>query len=294
MRERILAGLGALALIAVAVVVRVTVFGDDGSSPGRGAAKRPVVACTPDLMPVCDALAGAGRIAPDPPSLDLEQADQPPAGLDGWITWDPAPAIANLDAPSTWPKVTPLGGSPLAVATRGTPSLPEGCVTTALTWDCLAAAAAAGQNVGVGPGTTAESLARLAPLAAALIPDGGDARSIAGRDLRELIDTQVPQSAFGSQLTLIQTRSGTFQFLVGPADLLANKPTLQAFRVTPPATVSVVVAARPGGANPMLSDSKDREAMDDALVGVGVTPGAGRLAGDFTAEMLYVVRQKVG
>ena len=36
-----------------------------------------MVACTKDLASVCDALAAAGRIAADPPTLDLDGAAAP-------------------------------------------------------------------------------------------------------------------------------------------------------------------------------------------------------------------------
>ncbi|MEO6988806.1 MAG: hypothetical protein ABI239_09165, partial [Aquihabitans sp.] len=77
MRERVLAIFGALALIAFAFVVRSLIVGGDGGGEGGNgndpvsSDSRPVVACTKDLMAMCDALADEGAIAADPPPVDL-------------------------------------------------------------------------------------------------------------------------------------------------------------------------------------------------------------------------------
>ena len=122
MKQRLLAIAGAVALVAVAVLVRATVLdGGDGSGSGGGGGA-PRVACTPDLVAVCAALADAGAIARDPIALDLDGATEPPADLDGWLTWDGAPGVANEDAPGTWQDPVAVAGSPLAVARRAGPA----------------------------------------------------------------------------------------------------------------------------------------------------------------------------
>ena len=97
MKQRVLAIAGAVILVCAAVLVRGALADDDGGSGGgSGTGGAPVVACTADLASVCDALAEAGTIAADPPRLDLDGAAQPPAKLDGWITWEPAPLVVDF------------------------------------------------------------------------------------------------------------------------------------------------------------------------------------------------------
>src|SRR5690606_13459879 len=74
-KQRALAVIGAIALIAAAFVARSMIAGgdDDGSGGGGSSSsgEAPVVACTPDLEPLCDALANAGAIAPGTPAVEL-------------------------------------------------------------------------------------------------------------------------------------------------------------------------------------------------------------------------------
>src|SRR5690348_6274692 len=100
MKSRGMAVVGAFLLIVLAMFVRSKLADDDSSSNGSkgNGGGRPVVACTPELQEVCDALATDGQIASDPPTLDLGGASKPDSEIDGWITWDPAPEIADFDA----------------------------------------------------------------------------------------------------------------------------------------------------------------------------------------------------
>lgn len=297
MRQRILAALGALALVAAAIVLRATVFDHDGSGGSGRGGSRPVVACTKDLASVCDALAAAGRIAADPPTLDLDGAAAPPADLDGWITWDPAPGIVNLDAPGTWASSRPLGGADLALATRTVSPLvlPSGCAPAAPTWACLARAALDdGLGLGIGPATTAESLARFAPLAASLVPADGDARDLSGNDLDAILDgPNAGQAPFARQFTQLRTQVGSYDAVVGPAGAVDGTSGIRSTTPTPAATVTVVVAVRSGDAARFLTGAESIEAVAKALRAAGVEPGTGRLS-DTAAGLLAVVREKVG
>jgi hypothetical protein len=175
-RERILAVLGALVLVGLAVFVRGKLVADDSraqNAPPRPAAERPVVACTPDLATVCDALADAGQIAPNPPTLDLDGAATPPKEIKGWITWSPAPDIANLDARDNGDDVVWHKDMVLASAELGVLAVPStvNCGQP-VDWNCLATKAGPDLSVGVGTVTSAEGLARIAPLAPSLARDG--------------------------------------------------------------------------------------------------------------------------
>lgn len=295
MKQRLLAIAGAVVLVAVAVVLRTTVL-DDGSTGSGGGGGAPRVACAPDLAAVCAALADTGAIAPDPITLDLDSATEPPADLDGWITWDGAPGVANLDAPDTWQDPLAVAGAPLAVARRSgpAPELPAGCTAAALTWRCVVDSALGGAAVGVGTGTTAESLLRLHPLATSLIPVDGDVTDIDAADLRAVVTSPAdPQDLFPAQLVTLRTKLGALTWLVGPQAALEAADGLVVVRPAgTPALASVVLAATRsgdlGGLDEQLQEGGPAAALRDA----GVEPGAGRLSID--PGELYAVRDKVG
>ncbi len=303
MRERILAIVGAIALVVVAVVVR-GIFTDDGGS-GSSARHQPVVACTLDLAPVCAALAADGKIAADPPTLDLPAAASPKVDgrqVDGWITWDPAPGIANLDADRAgngqpWGSPVPLAGSPLGIASRTTSpaQLPAGCHFSPADWSCVAGAAIGQTPVGVGTGKSAESLARLYPLAATLVPKDGDFRDIDPGDLRSIVDsTNVAQAAFPSQAGTLVTQPGALNVLVGPLVGLRAIKGVQVSTPTTPILLTVVLVPRRGTSLGGLAAAATGGASAQALRDLGVVPGEGKLAPESRAGELYAVRDEVG
>ncbi len=306
MRQRILAIVGAIALVVVALVVRGIVTGSDGAS-GTSDAK-PIVACTSDLMAVCQALADSGDIAANPPTLDLARAaiatvDNRP--LDGWITWDPAPGIANLDAEAggktrPWSTAQALGTSPLGIATLIgiQPVLPSGCSLSPVVWDCIARAAVEEQTpVGIGTGTTAGSLARLYPLAQALVPKGGDFRDIAAADLKAIIDSpNVAQADFPNQAKTLVTQRGALDILVGPSaglNALRGTRTAVAGGTAEAVNATVVLVSRDGANIGSVAKAATSDTTAQALRGTGVVPGTGRLAPEGRAGELYAVRDKV-
>ena len=300
MRERILAVVGALVLIAAALVARSFLAGDsdnDHSAGGENGRDRPVVACTPDLEPVCDALVAEGVITAAPSSLDLSGAAAPPDGVAGWITWAPAPGVANIDRPDTWLP----GGEPVASAPIGVLVADGGQCQGAPTWaSCVIAAATDGLPVGVGPGNTAESLARLEPLARALVPDDGDFTTISGAALRRVLTSpQVPQEDQRSQITMMLTRRGTLSLVIGPVPALqkaASRHSVARVVVpTPAARMTVVLATRqvPGQealAAQLVLDSQGAAAAFNAL---GVAPGPAEAPLESLAGEMYAVFDKI-
>lgn len=296
MRERILAVVGAVALVVVAVVVRQGVLGG-GDMTGRQATEgSPVVACAPALTSICDDLARAGRIAADPPVLDL--GETPDEGVDGWITWDPAPALANLDTPQTWGAATALGSAELGILAT-TAGVPAACATTR-TWSCLGDAWAGGSTaVGVGEPDSAGGLARIHPLAAALVPDGGDFTQIPASSVQAIVTSPAAgQADLEAQITTILTARGALTALVGPLprlQLVASRPGasgLRALAVTPPSRATVVVTSRNGRS---LDPGRLAAALrtTTTLSDLGLTPG-GTVGGDELAGDLYQVRLKAG
>lgn len=306
MKERILAIVAAVALVAVAIAARSVLVGDDAEAEGGGG-RRPVVACTADLMSVCDALAEDGRIAADPPTLDLNTGDRAAAraqvgdrALDGWITWDPAPAVANLDATEAgdrarWGAATPVGTAALAVATSPDLALPDGCTTAALDWACLLAAADDGAAVGVGTGRTAESLARLYPIARTLAEDD-DFRSIDGSRLRTLIESPLDSTdrqAYAAQVRTLRVKRGALNLVVAPAATI-EEASLRATPATPAASMTAVAVGR-AEADLDLTKALASARVSAAVRALGLTVDPDvDLAPEARAGELYQVREKVG
>jgi hypothetical protein len=310
MRERVLAILAAVALVAVAIVARTALADDDGTGPGRkGASGRPVVACTPDLMAVCDALAADGRIAADPPELDLDEAGAPDAAIDGWITWDPAPSIANFDAGSEiWVDEEAVAAASLItlVAPKALASLRRDC-PDALTWSCIAHTDEPGVTVGTGSPDTSEGLARLVPLASSL----SEQQDPATLDVPRLTD--LLSGPVGNQLSavdqadqLVTIGPAAVSVVVGPSPLLTRLGATDQGRERRMAPVSpspstrllVVLSTRQGSDLGSLADrilrAEAGSPVGRALAAAGVSGGPGKLADDDVAGFLYQVRKKVG
>lgn len=184
MKQRVLAILAAACLIALAVVARNALAGDDGPVAGKGGkgsggdGGAPTVACTPDLMAICKALADDDTIAKDPPKLDLNEAAQAPSEIDGWITWAPTPDVVNFEATEPrWGKSVPLLSAEIgaSVTKKGASRLGPADCNLGADWQCVAELARGGEvTLGVGDVSTAEGLARVAPLTGAFV-DGADA-----------------------------------------------------------------------------------------------------------------------
>ncbi|HWJ97550.1 MAG TPA: hypothetical protein VNQ33_05280, partial [Acidimicrobiales bacterium] len=180
MKSRGAAVIGAFALIALAIFIRGLLVSDDGGgsdgpkqSSSGGA---PVVACTPELLAVCEAMAADGLIADDPPALDLPDAAAPPSDVDAWVTWNPAPQIANYvssrsGTTSVWSTTEAFGSAPEVILADGSTAtnLAADCRATT-TWACLGGLAPE-LSIGVGDPATSEGIARLAPFAQAFAAD---------------------------------------------------------------------------------------------------------------------------
>jgi hypothetical protein len=151
---------------------------------------KPVVACTPDLQPLCDALAADGAIKPTDPIdiADIKGNSKLLDNIDGWLTWDGAPGIVTFDLgsdqASPWDTPTVVGSGKLGVAYTPDGLLSPAC---AKTWRCIASKASGDQDapvIGVGDGTTAISLQRYYPLALALAK--GDIRGMEPTPLKTI------------------------------------------------------------------------------------------------------------
>jgi hypothetical protein len=298
-----MAVIGAFALIALAIFVRgqlVDDGGGGGSKGSKGDGKAPVVACTPDLASVCDALAADGQIATDPPTLELAEAAEPPAEVDGWITWDPAPQVANFDAgqEAVWGTSEALGSAPLAALadSEAFSYLRSGC--TDVDWTCFATRfVGEGFSVGVGDPTTAEGLARLAPLAIALSPDL-DPDGLRSEDLRRIVESTTQDEA--ATMARAATQPALVGMVVGPKGLLdavadtaqGKSRALGVEVLAPRTTATVVIAPRSGRDLGDVAEACDVDEVAAALRAVGVEPCEDGRGDEDRAGFLYRVREK--
>lgn len=302
MRERVLAVIGAVCLIAVAVLVRSAIVGDDGSGDGGsdGGADRdelPVVACTPDLEAICEALADDGTIAADPPTLELDAAAAPPEDVDGWITWDPAHQVANFVAEvEVWQSPEVLASAPLAVVGRAE-DLDVAC-REGRSWSCVREADEAGLAIGVGDPSTAEGLARLLPVARTYAVD--DDHTTLELGLQALVDGPVDGQATAAAMARdLVVRPGRSDVVVGPTETLmlqagtARGRALDLFVAAPDpgANATIVVAEQSGGAATTVRDAVCELSADDLAetpVGAALLDavGSGTCRGDLVTEQL--------
>lgn len=312
MKSRGAAVIGAFALIALAIFVRGLLVGDDGS--GSGGSKKgsddgslPVVACTPELIGVCEALASDGQIADDPPPLDLPEAADPPADVDGWITWNPAPQIANYVSsptltPQVWTDTKAFGTAPEVILADGSTAtnLARDCEATT-TWACLGGLAPE-LAIGVGDPATSEGIARLAPFAQAFAEDD-DPSTLDVQALAAIVRSPSgPQAGAVEMAGRLTTQVGSLSMVAGP-DLLMQRQTvtpagrnrkLTVIASAPESMLTVVLAARAGHEDE-LDDltCKDLPVLaTSALNSVGVTGCTGS-TDDALAGFLFQVQKKV-
>ena len=304
MKQRLLAILAAVVLVAAGVVVRQRLAGDGGSGGGGSTGGgTPVVACTEDLQPVCDALVADGVIrAADP--IDLAEAKDPATAtkVDGWLTWDPAPGVANFlndasGANPVWEPGTPVSSAPLGLARAKAAPVKPDCWTT---WACLADQGAKQTLLlAVGEPTTARGLAFLYPLAVPLVGDQGYDQ-FQPSSLKALLNApSVGQT--DASLDKMLTATGAFDAAVAPAgvvDAALRTPRGTSYvkaSPTPGATVTVVLAPPVDGRRSLdrvrkaLAGGAPKAAL--AELGLGAP---GELAPTERAGQLYQVYKKVG
>jgi hypothetical protein len=100
--RRVVAVLGAVLMVGVALLIRGGIDGDDGGGDGsgdRGGAEGVTLLCADELEAVCRALTADGAIedfTTEPAGDTVDRlADDEDLGADGWLTLDPFPEIAE-------------------------------------------------------------------------------------------------------------------------------------------------------------------------------------------------------
>jgi len=312
MKSRGVAVIAAFVLIALAIFVRGLLVedggGSTGSKKGHQGSGLPVVACTPDLASVCAALAAEGRIAEKPPALDLPDAADPPSTVDGWITWNPAPQIANyLSSPTLTPRVwtdtQALGSAEELILADGPTAsdLAARCKATT-TWACLGGLAPE-LSIGVGHPSTAEGIARLAPFAQAFAEDD-DPTTLDVEALDAIVTSPTgDQAAAADMARQLTTTLGSLSMVAGPELLLQRQIDTPAGRTrklnvissSPKSTLTVVLAARAGHEDDVgdLTCKDLPKRAKAALARAGLTACTGS-TDDALAGFLYQVQKKVG
>ena len=294
MRNRILAIVGALALVAVALVVRGVLADDDGGSgPGGASGQLPVVACSPGLEPICETLAEAGFVDLAFEKFDLESPGATTGLVDGrhvaaWITWDPAGPISNfdLDAP-VWGTPVTVGSSPLLVASHR--DLPPACRDAAPTWSCVVGT---DQVMALGTPSTIDGLLRAEPIAAALQPDRDFIGSTELGPLRALYEGR--NSVPGPMMKELATINPGFY-----DSIVVTKAGAAVRSVSDTATpagvfaMTLVVTPHVDASIDWIGGAFDDDAVRAAVRSAGVEPGEGTLADEKRAGELHALRQEI-
>jgi hypothetical protein len=264
--KRVLALAAALLLIVLATVARRHL--DDGGSGDGDGAGRLVVACVPELADACAAIDDAEvRVeAPDDTIAALGSG----TGPDAWVTFDPWPAIADLDAGRPVLDATPVrvAATELRLLYRRSRVLGD-CTEASATWACAAGIDA--RRVVLPPPTTATGLLVLGHAAASYFHEVAGIDRFASNDFDD---------AFRSWLAALGAGAGDpvdDMLVLGNAGPIATGATAAdiAHRVAPSARAADLTASAAGVAM----------AADVVVAG----PAAQRLAGD--ADLLAALAE---
>ncbi|MBA2281015.1 MAG: hypothetical protein M3527_04205 [Actinomycetota bacterium] len=138
--KRVLALLGAVALVAGALALRSALADDSAdvaTEPGDepGAVAAPVVACVPELETVCRGMARIFELRVEEPA-DTVAAIDSGTEIDAWVTFDPWPEMAGIESNHAFfsdPGLI-LASSPLVMLVRN--GLLDGACADDPNWAC--------------------------------------------------------------------------------------------------------------------------------------------------------------
>lgn len=115
--RRVLAILGAVGMVAAALVIRQSL--DDDSGPGRDGDDEVVLVCAADLVDACESIGGGVEVRAET-AADTAASIEDGAladDVDGWITTTAWVEVVESRAPEAVGSVDPLATSPTVVAT---------------------------------------------------------------------------------------------------------------------------------------------------------------------------------
>lgn len=324
--KRVLALVVAVALVAGAYYARTRLIDkksttDVQTDRDRQGGGRALVACEPELVDVCRALAGAGVQATTDP-LDLDGAQKASGSIAAWLTYGPAPAMVNAAATQRlFGAGLTVGQARLAVVTSPDRALAlsRRCGEAKLTWTCLIRFAgtswdqvAPGQaalvgtvKVGVGRPTTGLGTILLGPAAAATarVADPG-VDDIDTSAVRRLSTSGDPADTSDELRTIITVGFGAYSAVVAPegaARRAVTTPQGQSRGLVviypEPVARTVVVLSPPSGRDipRRLADAVRAPNSRSALSAAGWAPGPGGATVGLPApDVLVGVRAKIG
>lgn len=309
---RLLAVVGAVALVAGGFAVRSALADDDeataagpgSSEPGaEGATYR--VLCDDDLGEACDALAelqGVGSVQVERVADALAALAEDGAPYDAWLTLDPWPAVAAYLADPSAPRDVPLvevASAPLAVlADPATSDCGEDP-----TWTCLAGPA--DPEVGIPGRTTALGPLVLAGAAAGLLGRTDFGTNAVGETERaQLVRLDEGATRRSSEQVRQILLPGNHSAVVAPAALAeriarsAQGRTLDLVvaPLEPAATVGVVLAGigpRGEAATRALAEVVTGQTVADALAAEGWTGPAAPSSGLPDPDVVYALQEEI-
>lgn len=133
--KRLLAVLVAVWMIGLSLYIRSRLDDDGGGASSSGQLK---IACIQELADACDALRSSGvDVIVEAPAATVTRLVAAQPDIDGWVTLDPWPGIADAKSGRTTPTVA-VASSPLQIAVVGerANALAAACGGT-VGWRCL-------------------------------------------------------------------------------------------------------------------------------------------------------------
>jgi hypothetical protein len=310
---RVLALVAAVLLVVAAVLARSALDDDDSADAGGGDNGDPLaIVCVAELADVCEAWdeADAGV------RVEIEDAATTEAALiagtataDGWLTFDPWPAVVNEQRPdqAVGTPTAPIASSPLVILTvaeRGEVLAADPSCGGTVGWRCLGEAtgrpwAEIGGETTWGPVTTGlpptDSGLGLLVLGNAASGYFGDT-PFAGNEVRNDFEFRAwlddllqysgeddPVARFYQQFPAAFSAVGT----VAVSETEARADEVGVVTPDPTATAVVVLA---GLRNPAAADLADSEALAEALTGAGWSAGGPTTSGLPAAGVLIALR----
>lgn len=159
--QRVLALVGAIALVVAAVAIRQLIAGEDGgngSGGGGGDDDATVVACLTELEDACRDLAADAdgiEVVVEDAGDTMAKLTAGDSGYDGWITFEPWPEVVAIDEPedALGAPSGPVASTELVLVVPDTADPCPGA--DPVTWRCLGDT---GAKVGLPPRTTGVGL----------------------------------------------------------------------------------------------------------------------------------------
>jgi hypothetical protein len=133
--SRVLALIGAICLIAAAIVARAVVSDDGDDDAGSDDGDALVVACIPELAEACEAIDRAMDLTIEDPGETIARLA---AGedIDAWVTLDPWPTMAEIvEDRVRFDDRQAVARTELTLLARAS-AVPDGCVDL-VAWTCL-------------------------------------------------------------------------------------------------------------------------------------------------------------